>query len=354
MSSLSAQANCGVTAVRAGMELDRDRLQHWWAEHVEADSGQMQISQFKGGQSVPTYQIETANGCYVLRKKPHGALAGAHAVEREARIQSALHQVGFPVAKIHALCTDTTVLGTEFYLMDKVEGRIFWDASFAEVAAADRPAYFDAMNQTLAQLHGLDPQALQLHDYGKAGNYFERQIGRWSRQYLEDPQAGRDANMDALLQWLPQHIPVGDDQAIVHGDFRCDNLIFHPTQAKIVAVLDWELSTLGHPLADFAYHAMMYQMPPNIVAGLADCNLHAMNIPTEQQYIEAYCRRTGREAIPQWKFYVAFNFFRLAAIFHGIKGRVLRGTAASAHAQERAQSFPILARLAREAMEACV
>ncbi|APV37637.1 phosphotransferase family protein [Acinetobacter soli] len=353
MTSLTAQANSGVAAVRSGMELDKRTVIEWMQAHIADFSGDIEISQFKGGQSVPTYQIKTDAASYVLRKKPKSALKGAHAVEREARIQTALHQTGFPVAKIHGLCTDTSVLGTEFYVMDKVEGRIFWDASFAEVSPQQRPLYFDAMNKTIAELHGLDPVALQLEDYGKSGNYFERQIARWSKQYLSDSEAGRDPNMDMLIEWLPKHIPEGDETRIVHGDFRCDNMIFHPTEPKILAVLDWELSTLGHPLADFAYHAMMYQMPPDIVAGLADTDIQAMNIPTEQEYIESYCARTGRNGIPQWKFYVAFNFFRMAAIFHGIKGRVIRGTAASAHAQERAQSFPVLARLAREAMEAC-
>ncbi|MFV5346147.1 phosphotransferase family protein [Acinetobacter soli] len=353
MTSLNAQANTGVSAVRAGMELNKHAVIEWMRAHVIGFSGDIEISQFKGGQSVPTYQIKTPDASYVLRKKPNGALKGAHAVEREARIQTTLYQTGFPVAKIHGLCTDTSILGTEFYVMDKVEGRIFWDASFAEVSLQQRPLYFDAMNQTIAKLHSLDPIALQLEDYGKSGNYFERQIARWSKQYLDDPEAGHDSNMDMLIEWLPKHIPKGDETRIVHGDFRCDNMIFHPTEPKILAVLDWELSTLGHPLADFAYHAMMYQMPPDIVAGLADTDIEAMNIPTEQEYIESYCARTGRQGISQWKFYVAFNFFRLAAIFHGIKGRVIRGSAASIHAQERAKSFPILARLAREAMEAC-
>lgn len=353
MTSLNAQANTGVSAVRAGMELNKHAVIEWMRTHVIDFSGDIEISQFKGGQSVPTYQIKTPNASYVLRKKPNGALKGAHAVEREARIQTTLYQTGFPVAKIHGLCTDTSILGTEFYVMDKVEGRIFWDASFAEVSLQQRPLYFDAMNQTIAKLHSLNPIALQLEDYGKSGNYFERQIARWSKQYLDDPEAGHDSNMDMLIEWLPKHIPKGDETRIVHGDFRCDNMIFHPTEPKILAVLDWELSTLGHPLADFAYHAMMYQMPPDIVAGLADTDIEAMNIPTEQEYIESYCARTGRQGISQWKFYVAFNFFRLAAIFHGIKGRVIRGSAASIHAQERAKSFPILARLAREAMEAC-
>jgi aminoglycoside phosphotransferase (APT) family kinase protein len=214
-------------------------------------------------------------------------------------------------------------------------------------------AYFDAMNATIAALHGLDPAAVGLADFGQAGNYFARQIGRWTRQYLEDDAAGRDPDMDALIDWLPTAIPADQETAIVHGDFRCDNLIFHPDKPEIVAVLDWELSTLGHPLADFAYHAMMYRMPPDIVAGLGGSDPAALGLPSENEYVQTYCLRTGRDGIADWPFYIAFNFFRLAAIFHGIKGRVLRGTASSAHARDRAAAFPRLARLARDAMEQC-
>jgi aminoglycoside phosphotransferase (APT) family kinase protein len=297
----------------------------------------------------------TPGVAYVLRRKPPGqVLRGAHAVDREARILTALGGTGFPVAHVHGLCTDDSVIGSWFYVMELVEGRIFWDATFPDVKRDGRPAYFDAMNATIAQLHAIDYRALGLDDYGKPGNYFARQIGRWSKQYLEDGDAGRDADMDALVEWLPANIPGGDESSIVHGDFRCDNMIFHPTEPRVIAVLDWELSTLGHPLADFAYHAMMYQMPPHIVAGLGGGDLAALNIPSEEDYVAAYCARTGREAIANWDFYVAFNYFRLAAIFHGIKGRVIRGTAASERARERAQSFPALAALARRAMQKCV
>jgi len=230
--------------------------------------------------------------------------------------------------------------------MEFVEGRIFWDATFPQLSNRDRPGYFDAMNACIARLHLIDYEAIGLLDYGRPGNYFERQIARWSKQYREDPDSGRDPNMDRLLDWLPANIPAGDESTIVHGDFRCDNMIFHPTEPRVVAVLDWELSTLGHPLADFCYHTMMYRMPPSIVAGLAGADIQALNIPTEQEYLEAYCRRTGRHAIPNYEFYLSFNFFRLAAIFHGIRGRLARGSAASANAKERAESFPVLAQLA--------
>jgi aminoglycoside phosphotransferase (APT) family kinase protein len=240
--------------------------------------------------------------------------------------------------------------------MEMVEGRIFWDATFPDVETGDRAAYFDAMNTTIASLHKIDPASVGLSDFGRSGNYFERQIARWSKQYLEDADAGRDTEMDKLVEWLPANIPLGDEISIVHGDFRCDNMIFHPTEPRVLAVLDWELSTLGHPLADFAYHAMMFRMPPDIVAGLGGANLATLGIPSEADYLAAYCRRTNRALISEadYAFYVTFNFFRLAAIFHGIKGRVIRGTAASAHATERAKSFPKLVALARESMDACL
>jgi aminoglycoside phosphotransferase (APT) family kinase protein len=355
MSGGAQQANAGTTPVREGYRFDEAALSRWMEANVEGFAGPLTVEQFKGGQSNPTYKLVTPARAYVLRRKPPGpVLKGAHAVEREAQVLSALGSVGFPVARVYGLCTDESVIGSWFYVMEMVEGRIFWDATFPEVPREERPAYFDAMNATIAQLHSIDHVSVGLADYGKPGNYFARQVGRWSRQYLEDELAGRDPNMDALVEWLPGAIPEGDETSVVHGDFRCDNMIFHPTEPRVIAVLDWELSTLGHPLADFAYHAMMYHMPPNIVAGLEGADLAALNIPSEADYVASYCRRTGRDAIPSWDFYMAFNFFRLAAIFHGIKGRYLRGTAASANASERAEAFPVLARLARDAMERCV
>jgi aminoglycoside phosphotransferase (APT) family kinase protein len=348
------EANAGTTEVREAHRFDEAALARWMEANVEGYAGPLMVAQFKGGQSNPTYKLSTPSRNYVMRRKPPGQLLkGAHAVEREAQVLTGLGSAGFPVPRVYGLCTDDAIVGSWFYVMEMIEGRIFWDATFPDLSREERPAYFDAMNDTIARLHMVDYQAVGLGDYGKPGNYFARQISRWSRQYLEDTEAGRDPNMDALVEWLPGAIPPGDETAIVHGDFRCDNMIFHPTEPRVVAVLDWELSTLGHPLADFAYHAMMYQMPGNIVAGLAGVDLAALNIPSQQDYVAAYCRRTGRDSIPNWEFYIAFNFFRLAAIFHGIKGRVIRGTASSAHAKERAESFPVLARLAREAMDAC-
>ncbi len=352
--SASAAANAGTSAVREAYRFDEAALDRWMRAHVADYAGPLSVEQFKGGQSNPTYKLVTPGRAYVLRRKPPGPiLKGAHAIEREARVLTALGAAGFPVAHVHGLCTNDDVIGSWFFVMEMVEGRIFWDATFPDVPRADRHAYFEAMTATLAQLHRIDPASIGLADYGSPGNYFARQIGRWSRQYLDDAEAGRDPAMDALVEWLPAHIPPGDESAVVHGDFRCDNMIFHPTEPRILAVLDWELSTLGHPLADFAYHAIMYRMPPDIVAGLAGADLAALGIPDEAACIASYCRHTGRDDIPDYDFYAAFNLFRLAAIFHGIKGRVIRGTAASAHARERAASLPRLIALAHDAMEAC-
>jgi aminoglycoside phosphotransferase (APT) family kinase protein len=349
-----AGANSGTTPVRAGYGFNEAALDRWMRSNVADYVGSLSVEQFKGGQSNPTYKLVTPGKSYVLRKKPSGELLpGAHAVDREALVQARLAAAGFPVSQIHGLCTDETVIGTSFYVMDMVEGRIFWDATFPGVGHDERPRYFDAMNETIARLHGFDPTAIGLGEFGKPGNYFARQISRWTRQYLADEVAGRNADMDALASWLPDNIPEGVETSVVHGDFRCDNMIFHPTEPHIVAVLDWELSTLGHPLADFANHAMVYRMPPEIVAGLKGADLTALNIPSEPEYVDAYCARTGRDSIPAYEFAIAFNLFRLAAIFHGIKGRVLRGTASNVQAAQRAEHFPALARLARESMESC-
>ena len=348
-----SSTNIGAGEVRVA--LNEGALDAWLRANVAGYSGPLTVEQFKGGQSNPTYRLTTPGAHYVMRRKPPGPLVkGAHDVLREARVISALAATPVPVPAVLGICDDDAVVGSAFYIMSLVEGRIFWDAAFSEVQVEGRAAYFDAMNATIAALHSFDPDSVGLGDYGRSGNFFERQIGRWSRQYLEDEAAGRDADMDALVAWLPGHIPAGDESRIVHGDFRCDNMIFHPTEPRVVAVLDWELSTLGNPLSDFAYHALMYRMPPDIVAGLGGADPAALGLPTEAAYVDAYCRRTGRTAIPDWDFYVAFNFFRLAAIFHGIKGRVIRGTANSEHARERAKAFPRLAALARQAMEDCI
>lgn len=350
----SAEANLGTTAVRSGFGFDEAALTRWMRQNVEGFAGPLEVRQFRGGQSNPTFQLITPAGSYVLRRKPPGPLArGAHAVGREARAMTALGRAGYPVARVLGHCADPAVIGSEFFVMEMVEGRIFWDARFPDVPQAERPAYFLAMNATLARLHGIDPVAVGLSDYGPPGNYFQRQIRRWTESYLADADAGRDPGMDRLMDWLPAAMPDSDETAIIHGDFRCDNLIFHPVEPRIVAVLDWELSTLGHPLADFAYHAMIYRMPPDIVAGLGGTDPASLNIPGEQAYVAEYCANTGRDGIAGYDIYIAFNFFRMAAIFHGIRGRVIRGSAVSAHSAARASQFERLVRLAEQAAEEC-
>lgn len=346
--SIDTQANLGTTPVREGFTFDIASLARWMSDHIAGFAGPLQVEQFKGGQSNPTYRLVTPGKAYVLRRKPPGPiLKGAHAVDREAKVLAALGSTGFPVAHVHGLCSDETVIGTPFYVMDMVEGRIFWDATVPGVGNAERAAIFDAMNAVIARLHGVDFKAIGLGDYGRAGNYFARQIARWSGQYLADSDAGRDDRMDRLIVWLEANIPQDDDAtSIIHGDFRIDNIIFAPEEPRVLAVLDWELSTLGHPGADFAYHAMMYRMPPHIVAGLAGRDSAGTGIPCEQEYLEAYCARAGLTGMPGYDYYMAFNFFRLAAIFHGIKGRVIRETAASAQAKVRVAILPELIALA--------
>ncbi|MFM0500215.1 phosphotransferase family protein [Paraburkholderia caffeinilytica] len=334
-------------AVPERHRFDEAKLAAWMTEHIDGFAGPMLVEQFKGGQSNPTYRLQTPSRQYVLRRKPTGQLLkGAHAIEREARVVSALQATGFPVPRVYGLCEDPAVIGSSFYVMDRVEGRIFWDASFASLPVESRAPMLDAMNDTLARLHRVDPESIGLGDYGPTGHYVERQIARWSKQYLQEEFAGRNADMDRLVEWLPQHIPAGDETSIVHGDFRVDNMIFHPTEARVIAVLDWELSTLGHPLADFAYHAMMFRMPPDILGGLAGVDLKANGLPDEAEYVSVYCRRTGRAELPGLDFYIAFNLFRFAAILHGIRGRVARGTAASADAQTMSGKLERVAALA--------
>ena len=343
----------GAAAGEVRAPIDVAALERFMVAEVAGFSGPLSVRQFKGGQSNPTYRLETPGALYVLRKKPPGQLLkGAHDVLREARVMHALARTDVPVPAVVASSEDDSLIGSAFFIMELVEGRIFWDTGFRDVPKEQRGAFFDSMNATIAALHSVDYAAVGLADYGRPGNYFARQIGRWSKQYVEDVDGGRDDNMDALVEWLPTAIPPGDETAIVHGDFRCDNLIFHPAEPRVVAVLDWELSTLGHPLADFAYHCLMYRIPGDI-AGLGGEDPAALGLPSEADYIAAYCQRTGRDGIPSFDFYAAFNLFRLAAIFHGIKGRVVRGNASSARARERAEQFPRLAALARSAMDAC-
>ncbi len=339
--------------VREQHRMDEVALTRWMQENVAGFEGPLLVDQFKGGQSNPTYRLRTPQRAYVLRRKPPGVLLkGAHAVDREARVMAALGSVHFPVPKIHGLCLDDAVIGSWFFVMDMVEGRIFWDASFSVVPPSQRAGYLDAMNATLAKLHAISPAAIGLADYGRSGGYVSRQIARWSEQYLTDELAGRHSSMDKLVAWLPAHIPMVDETAITHGDFRADNMIFHPTEPRVLAVLDWELSTLGHPQADFAYNAMMYRMPPDILGGIRGLDLVALGLPSEAEYVAAYCRRTGRAGMPDLDFYIAFNMFRFAAIIHGIRGRVIRGTASSSEAQSMGDRYMRVADIAWEQVEA--
>ncbi len=320
------------------------------SSHVEGFHGPASVQQFKGGQSNPTYRIDTESGSFVLRRKPPGKLLkSAHAVDREFRIISALYAADFPVPRPYALCEDDAVIGTMFYVMEYVDGRIFWDLDLPNCDPDERAAIYDSANATIARLHSFDWQALGLGDYGKPGNYFERQISRWIGQYRASETQPID-DMDALIDWLPANIPEDDSASIVHGDFRLDNMIVHPSEPRIIAVLDWELSTIGHPLADFTYHLLSWQMPPIGIGsiGLKGKDLVALGIPTEEEYLARYCERTGRSEIANRSFYAAFNLFRLAAILQGIAGRVRDGTAASAHAAQAEQAVGPLAELGRD------
>jgi aminoglycoside phosphotransferase (APT) family kinase protein len=342
------EANTGTQPVPERLRLDEQALARWLEEHVENFREPMTISQFKGGQSNPTYRIETPSGSFVLRRKPPGKiLPGAHAVERKYRILSALGAQGFPVPRVHALCADESVVGTAFYVMDLVPGRILWEAYFPGLSPESRAAHFDAMNATIARLHSYDPQALGLGDYGKAGGFVERQVERWSKQYLTDSDAGRVEAMDRLVEWLGKHLPADSGETrIAHGDFRCDNMIFDEEAPVVRAVLDWELSTLGDPVADFTHHLLMYRMPAGIFTGLGGMDFEALGIPSEEDYVAAYCRRAGREGLPDKDYLIVFNLFRLAAILHGIKGRMARGNASSTHAAQTVAGLEPLAELA--------
>jgi len=316
--------------------LSLDRLEAWLGGHVEGFRGPLAAERFAGGQSNPTYRLAAASGQYVLRRKPPGPLLpSAHAVDREFRVMRALAETAVPVPRVLALCEDDSVIGSAFYIMEFLDGRIFWDQRLAEVVdLAHRTAIFDSMNAVIAALHSVDYQVLGLGDFGRPGNYLGRQIARWSRQYRASETAAIEA-MDRLIDWLPAHLPAESAPAIVHGDYRMDNLIFHKTEPRVIGVLDWELSTIGDPLADFAYHAMSWRVTPELFRGLAGIDFAATGIPDEAEYVALYCRRTGREAIPAWEFYMVYSLFRIAAILQGIAKRAIDGTAAGADAAEQ-------------------
>ncbi len=341
----------GTMPVQERHRFDEGALEAWLKRNVADYSGPMEVQQFKGGQSNPTFKLITPNRKYVLRRKPPGKLLpSAHAVDREYRVIKALGETDVPVAKAYGLCEDDSVIGTAFYVMDCVEGRIFWDQRLPELNRDERGQIFDAMNRTIAALHKVDYTAVGLGDFGKPGDYFARQIARWSKQYKASETEHIPA-MEKLIEWLPQNIPPGDEVSIVHGDFRMDNMIFHPTEPRVVAVLDWELSTLGHPLGDFCYHLMSWRLAPEVFRGLAGIDFAAQGIPDEAEYCRLYCQRTGRDGIPHLEFYMAYNMFRIAGILQGIMGRVKDGTAASQHAIESGKRAKPIAEIAWAVVE---
>jgi aminoglycoside phosphotransferase (APT) family kinase protein len=321
-------------------DLPLARLEGWMRDHIEGFRGPLAAEQFAGGQSNPTYKLLSGAGSYVLRSKPLGLLLpSAHAVDREYRVMRALSGTEVPVPEVHALCEDDSVIGSAFYMMEFLDGRIFWDPRLSGLSRAERQAMFQSMNTVITALHSVDHVKVGLAEFGRPGNYMARQIARWSRQYQASETEQQPA-MDRLIEWLPRHLPPEGASGIVHGDYRIDNLIFHPTEPRVIGVLDWELSTIGDPLADFAYHAMAWRVTPELFRGLAGVDLAALGIPTEDEYVMAYCARTGHSRAPDWEFYIVYSLFRLAAIMQGIAKRAIDGTAASLEAVE-------LGRLAR-------
>jgi aminoglycoside phosphotransferase (APT) family kinase protein len=315
----------------AELKIDDAALARYLRGRLSGLGAELSVRQFKGGQSNPTYLLASGDRRWVLRKKPPGALLPtAHMVDREYRIFTALAGSGVPVPRTELFCDDRAVIGTEFFVMEYVAGRIFWNAALPEVqSAAERSAIYAEMNRVLGALHQVDYAARGLADYGKPGNYFARQIKRWSAQYMA-AQTDPLPSMDRLMAWLPEHVPAGDEACLVHGDFRLDNMIFHPREPRVLAVLDWELSTLGHPLADLAYNCMPYQAPFRGAPALREVAGPASGIPTEQEYVAQYGARTGRAGIEGWSFYLAFSFFRYASIVQGVYHRGLQGNASSA------------------------
>ena len=318
--------------VRAAHRIDAGRLGEYLRAHIGGITAPIEVEEFRGGQSNPTYKLTSGEHAFVLRRKPPGKLLpSAHAVDREYRVISALAATGVPVPKTYLLCEDESITGTPFYVMDYVPGRIFWDVTLPGIEPAQRAAIYDAMNDVIARLHSVDYAAIGLSDFGREGGYVARQIKRWSSQYRASETESIEA-MERLIEWLPANLPAEDETALVHGDYRLDNMIFHPTEPRVVGVLDWEISTLGHPLADFSYHCMLWRMTPDDYRGLKGFDLAALGIPNEKDYVAAYCRRTGRSSLENWDFYMAYNMFRMAAILQGIMGRVRDGTAASPEA----------------------
>ena len=346
----------GTRAVSVQQAVDLDALTAYLNRHLEGFQGPLTMEIFKGGQSNPTYKLITPGMCYVMRAKPGPVarlLPSAHAVEREFKVMNGLQGTDVPVAKMYCLCEDESVIGRAFYVMEFVAGRVLWDQALPGMTNTQRGEIYDEMNRVIAALHQVKFAERGLAGFGKPGNYFERQIGRWSKQYTASITQPIP-EMDSLMQWLPANIPASarDENlvSIVHGDFRLDNLMFHPTEPRVLAVLDWELSTIGHPLADFSYHCMAWHISPGAFRGIGGLDVTSLGIPLEADYIRKYCERTGittPEALKvDWNFYLAYNLFRLAAILQGIAKRVEAGTASSAQATRSAAGAPLLAKLA--------
>ena len=346
----------GTRPVTGSHAFDISALEAWLSAKLEGFAGPLSVEMFKGGQSNPTYKLITPSKSYVMRAKPGPVaklLPSAHAVEREFKVMGGLYGTDVPVAQMHVLCEDESIIGRAFYVMEFVQGRVLWDQTIPTMNRQERGAIYDEMNRVIAALHTVPFAERGLSNYGKPGNYFERQIGRWSKQYVASVTQPI-AEMDQLMAWLPAHMPASALDAskvsIVHGDYRLDNLMFHPTEAKVLAVLDWELSTIGHPLADFSYHCMAWHIPPGTFRGIGGGDAAALGIPTESEYIHRYCDRTGL-AKPQdlktdWNFYLAYNMFRIAAILQGIAKRVEAGTASSAQAKASGAGARPMAELA--------
>jgi aminoglycoside phosphotransferase (APT) family kinase protein len=341
----------GTKAVADRQKVDLGALADYMHQHVDGFSGDLTIEQFKGGQSNPTFKLSAGGQQYVLRTKPAPAaklLPSAHAIEREFRVMDALSKAGFPAAHQYALCTDEDVIGRAFYIMEFMDGRVLWDQSMPGMSTTERAAYYDEMNRVIAQLHSIDYKAIGLETFGKPGNYFGRQIERWTKQYKASETELIPA-MEQLIEWLPHHIPAGEQTSIVHGDYRLDNMIFHPTEPRILAVLDWELSTLGHPLADFSYHCMSWHIVPGLFRGIAGLDLASLGIPSENDYIAKYSERTGIAVNKDdFRFYLAYNMFRMGGILQGIMKRYQDGTASSEQALKNGKAARPMAEMGWE------
>lgn len=336
----------GLGATPDHLKIDDAALTRYMSAHVASFEGPIDVQKFKGGQSNPTYLVSTPSKKYVVRRKPPGKLLpSAHAIEREYKVMTALGTQGFPVPKTYTLCEDASIIGTPFFVMDFLEGRIFWDAGLPEAQKEERAPLYHALVDTLADLHNVDYKAAGLSDYGKPGNYFERQIGRWSKQY-EAAETEKIDEMNSLMKWLPTAIPGDDATSVVHGDFRFDNAIMHPTEPKVLAVLDWELSTLGHPLADFTYFLMLWHFPPSVRGGLMGLDIDALGIPSMDDAVKRYSDRTGRGEITDLNFCLAYNMFRLGSIVQGVYARALQGNASSPEALNMGTQARMLATLA--------